>query len=77
MHKKYSDKFFNEPISYEAYRQILIKDVNISFVYPRSDICSACDEHIVNLKSLQKKLTSTVDNKTQFELQSEMEIPEN
>lgn len=59
MHKMYSDKFPNE-----AYRQIFVKDFNVSFGYPRSDTCSACNQHIVKLKSLQEKLGSTINNKT-------------
>ncbi|XP_072390766.1 uncharacterized protein [Diabrotica undecimpunctata] len=54
-----SDK--GAPLSYETYRQIFNKHFNISFGYPRSDTCNACDHFLAELKVLHNKLNETID----------------
>ncbi|KAJ8970986.1 hypothetical protein NQ314_000947 [Rhamnusium bicolor] len=42
-------------VLYESYRAILNTNFNISFGYPRTDTCSACDEHLPKTKCLENQ----------------------
>ncbi|CAG4995246.1 unnamed protein product [Parnassius apollo] len=54
MYKLYLDAY--EPqnhVYYETYRIIFNTEINISFDYPRTDTCSACDEFKIKAKALR------------------------
>lgn len=52
MHKLYLDAYPENNVSYETYRNIFNTEFNISFGYPRTDTCSACDEFTIKAKAL-------------------------
>ncbi|CAH1113579.1 unnamed protein product [Psylliodes chrysocephalus] len=44
-------------VSYKTYRTIFVTKFNISFVYLRTDTCSACDEHKAKKMSIENDLS--------------------
>lgn len=55
LHNMYIEKYPNNPVSYEYYRNIFTTEYNISFGYPRKDSCSKCDEIKAKKTSLEKE----------------------
>ncbi|CAH1114222.1 unnamed protein product [Psylliodes chrysocephalus] len=60
-------------VSYETYRTIFVTKFNISFGYPRTDTCSACDEHKAKKISIkndpsQKALLSRLETEHKLHL---------
>ncbi|CAG4941246.1 unnamed protein product [Parnassius apollo] len=54
MYKLYLDAYESQNhVSYETYRTIFNTEFNISFGYPRTDTCSACDEFKIKAKALR------------------------
>lgn len=53
LYNMYMEKYPNNPVSYEYYRNIFSTEYNISFGYPRKDSCSKCDEIKVKKASLE------------------------
>lgn len=68
LHEMYLEKYPHLPVSRESYREIFNQYYNISFGYPRTDTCSACDKFKAELSILKKKLeTMPVDKKAAIE----------
>ncbi|KAK9754650.1 hypothetical protein QE152_g1169 [Popillia japonica] len=58
MYRMYAEQNrLTKPVSYETYRNILFRDFNIGFDYPRSDTCSSCDATKIRVASLESQLT--------------------
>ncbi|CAG4988051.1 unnamed protein product [Parnassius apollo] len=54
IYKLYLDAYKSQNhVSYETYRTIFNTEFNISFGYPRTDTCSACDEFKIKAKALR------------------------
>lgn len=70
LHRMYSQKYPNHPVSYEKYRLLFNTKFNISFGYPRTDTCSSCDEFLAKKRSLEAQMTVSSSNKE--ELQAEL-----
>lgn len=52
----YKEKYPNLPFSFETYRKIFNGKFNLSFGYPRTDTCSACDKFQAELKGCNAEL---------------------
>lgn len=55
----YKAKYPDLPVSLETYRKIFNERFNLSFGYPRTDTCSACDKFQAELKGLNAQLSKT------------------
>lgn len=55
MFNLFKEKYPTIKVSYVTYRQIFNTKFNLSFGYPRSDTCSACDEFQAKSKSLNSE----------------------
>lgn len=71
MHKMFCQEH-NSAVSYESYRTIFNNEFNIAFGYPRSDTCSACDEFLAKIKSLQKELKEKQSAEQQGQVNAEI-----
>lgn len=57
MHTLYREVRGSEKkVSYEYYRRVFESDFNISFGYPRSDTCSACEKYQAEIKVSNKSI---------------------
>lgn len=52
MYKLFKEKYPTITVSYVTYREIFNKKFNLTFGYPRTNTCSACDKVQAKLKSL-------------------------
>lgn len=77
MHNLYQEKYSQNPISYERYRQIFVNNFNISFGYPRSDTCSTCDEFSAKMKALQKEIPRNEKHRCKIESEKKRLTVEN
>lgn len=59
-------------ISYEMFRRVFTEEFNISFGYPRKDICKTCTTLLVSLQ--QANLNSNDDKKNELKVQHELHL---
>lgn len=55
IHSDYLTQNPENPISYELFRKIFNEDFNISFGYPRKDICKLCTKFMIEIKEEKNK----------------------
>ncbi|KAJ8897403.1 hypothetical protein PR048_002749 [Dryococelus australis] len=56
IHQLYTEKYTNNKVSYETFRNLYNTKHNISFDFPRRDTCSSSDSYKVNKESLEAQL---------------------
>lgn len=52
MFKMFQEKYSTIKISYQSYKKVFNTKFNLSFGYPRTDTCSACDKFYATLRTL-------------------------
>lgn len=73
MHKMFLNENKDLSVSYETYRSIFCTDFNISFGYPRTDTCSACDEYLAKVKAMEMEKKGTNDSSRSTLLDRELQ----
>ncbi|KAL1488990.1 hypothetical protein ABEB36_014769 [Hypothenemus hampei] len=63
IHAMYNEKYSNNQVSYDVFRETFNTKFNIAFGYPRKDTCSTCDTHKVKENNILKMLQESDKDK--------------
>lgn len=72
MFEMFSEKFLTVKVSYEKYKELFNIKFNISFGYPRSEICSICDQHKFHVEQSNSAVPSNNDKAIKPKLNSDL-----
>jgi hypothetical protein len=64
LHTFYKDKHPENVVGYTTFRDIFEQKLNISFGYPRKNTCSVCYVYKSEVKLIENRINTCVDNET-------------
>lgn len=68
----YQEKYPNNKVSYDSFREIFNRDYNFSFGYPRKDTCSTCDTNKSRKAQFDQSIASATNEDEKLDLRTDL-----